>query len=195
MRYLFVGFLFFQLFSVFCQKLHFEKEKLDFSMSESEFKLEGFYCFKNHSTDTIRQFLLYPFPQSQGLGEILSISVNAQYPRYDTMILANFNQKAASFKLMIYPNDSAIIHVIYIQSVPNCKAEYVLTSTKAWNQPLEQADFTLTIPFNSRVDSLSYDADSLLLSVESAVYKWHFREFMPNRNFFVSFSKIEKSKK
>ncbi len=173
------------------QNLQFFGEKLDFNMSTNEFTVDGLYYFRNTTPDTIRQYMLYPFPQNPELGDIISIKGHSIYPEMKGSVIINFDQKAARFRLMIYPYDTAVVKIIYKQTITTNKAEYILTSTKAWNRPLEQADFTLSIPFDSRVDSLSYDADSLILSEDHILYKWYFRDFMPPKNFFVSFSKIE----
>ncbi|MCB2219583.1 MAG: hypothetical protein KQI35_04245 [Bacteroidetes bacterium] len=193
MRYILLV-LFLQIIGFsYSQGLQFYKEKLDFTLRFDEFNLDGYYFFYNQSPDTIKQFILYPFPQSSGLGEITTISIKSLYPGIDSSVLVNFNQKAAGFRVKVYPLDSAVIHVNYIQTVPHRKAEYILTTTQEWNRPLAKADFTLSIPFNLKVDSLSYDADSLFFSSGKVIYKWNFTNFKPDRNFFVSFSKIEKN--
>ncbi len=178
---------------VFSQPFQFYHEKLDFSISQNEFKLDGLYMFRNTSDDTVRSFLLYPFPQTPGLGEVTMVDVNPVYPQFEEKALAGFNQKAARFRVLIYPHDTAVVRVIYKQTAPNKKAEYILTSTQAWNRPLEQADFTLTIPFDTIIDSLSYDADSLLFSKGKVIYKWNLTDFMPEHNFFVSYKKIQRN--
>jgi len=176
----------------FPQPFQFYREKLDFSITQDEFMLDGLYMFRNNSADTVHSFLLYPFPQTPGLGEVTSVEVNSVYPKFSGKALTGFNQKAARFRVLIYPKDTAVVHVIYKQQIPNQNAEYILTSTQAWNRPLKRADFTLTIPMDTRIDSLSYDADSLLFTGGKVKYKWRFTDFMPERNFFVSFQKIHK---
>jgi hypothetical protein len=176
----------------FAQGLQFVKEKIDFEITESEFIVDAVYYFKNTSPDTIKQYMLYPFPQNPELGEIISVKGSAVYPEKDLDVIRNFNQKAAHFRLKIYPEDTALTHIVYKQQITNQKAEYILTSTKAWNKPLEKADFTLKIPINIKIDSLSYNADSLCCTKEYLLYKWYFIDFMPDRNFYVSFSEIEK---
>jgi hypothetical protein len=51
----------------------------------------------------------------------------------------------------------------------------------------------MSLPMNLKIDSLSYDADEMLFSDEGLMYTWRFNEFMPQRNFFVSFSKINQT--
>ncbi|MCD4696641.1 MAG: hypothetical protein K8S16_10425 [Bacteroidales bacterium] len=175
----------------FTQNLQFFKEKLDFTITNTEFTVDGIYFFRNNTQDTIRQYLLYPFTQNPELGEVTSIKGNSIYPEMKNPVIVNFDQKAARFKLLVYPNDTAVVRIIYKQAITNNKAEYILTSTKAWNRPLEQADFTLKIPIKVKIEELSYDADSLLIKHDHLLYKWYFKDFMPPKNFFVSFSEIE----
>jgi hypothetical protein len=177
----------------YSQELQFYQEKLDFTINANEFRLDGLYVFNNGTADTIKQFIMYPFPQSPGLGKIKTLSIEALYPLNDSSVLVNFDQKAAGFRLQVYPYDTAIIRVKYAQTVPHRKAEYILTSAQQWRRPLQQADFTLSIPFDLKVDSLSYDADSLIFSKGVVRYEWNFKDFKPDRNFFVSFSRIAKN--
>lgn len=175
----------------FSQNIQFYQEKLDFTISENEFTVDGIYYFRNTTSDTIKQFMVYPFLQTEDLGEITSVEAITVYPLIKTPTLVNFDQKAARLRLKILPNDTALVHIIYHQTITNQKAEYILTSTKAWNRPLEIADFTLSLPISLKVDSLSYNADSLLFRDGRLIYKFHFEDFMPDRNFCVFFSEID----
>jgi hypothetical protein len=178
-------------FISFSQGIQFYREKLDFEITDSIFTVDGTYFCRNTTPDTIKQYMLYPFPENEELGEVFSVDGKATYPDKNLEVIKGFNQKAAHFRLIIYPYDTAVTRIVYRQNITNKKAEYILTSTKAWNQPLEKADFTLKIPTDCKIDSLSYDADSLYFSEENLLYKWYFKNLMPDRNFFVSFSKVE----
>lgn len=175
----------------FSQSLQFVKEKINFEITESEFVVDATYYFRNNSSDTIKQYMLYPFPENSELGKVTSVEGSAVYPERDLAVIKNFNQKAAHFRLKIYPDDTAVTHIVYKQEITNRKAEYILTSTKAWNKSLEKADFTLKVPIHLKIDSLSYNADSLCCFENYYLYKWYFNNFMPDRNFYVSFSRIE----
>jgi hypothetical protein len=175
----------------FSQNLQFFKEKLNFNITKTDFTVDGLYYFRNTTTDTIKQYLSYPFSQISGLEDVISVEANSVYPEMKAPALVNFDQKAARFRLKVLPFDTAVVRISYVQSIPNNKAEYILTSTKAWDKPLEKAYFTLKLPINHKVDSLSYDADSLLIRDGYLLYKFYFKDFMPKRNFYVSFSRIE----
>lgn len=191
MKYLFSFILFLLCYLAFPQSLHFVKEELNFEITKTEFTVDGIYYFKNSSPDTIKQYMLYPFPENEELGQITSVEGSSVYPERDPDIIRNFNQKAAHFRLRIYPEDTAVIHIVYKQEIKNNKVEYILTSTQAWRSPLKKADFTLKVPINIKIDSLSYNADSLCCFENYLLYKWYFKDFMPDRNFYVSFSEIE----
>jgi len=186
------GLLFFSNTVSLAQNLQFVKEKLNFEITESEFTVDGTYYFRNSSPDTVKQYMLYPFPENLELGEVTSVEGSSVYPEKDLNVIRNFNQKAAHFRLKIYPEDTAVTHIVYKQEIKKNKAEYILTSTQAWNKPLKKADFTLKVPIHIKIDSLSYNADSLCCFENYLLYKWYFKDFMPNRNFYVSFSRIEK---
>lgn len=175
----------------FTQKLQFYKEKLDFEISKDEFKLDGLYFFRNNSDDTLRQYLLYPFPQNPNLGEIIYVDGSSVYPKKDDDIIKSYNQKAAYFRLKVNPQDTAVTNIIYIQEIYNNEAEYVLTSTHVWKKPLEKAVFTLKVPLDIKIDSLAYKEDTILIKNDHLLYKWKFEDFLPNQNFYISFSQIK----
>jgi len=185
-------FLLVSCFQVFSQKIEFYKEYILFEITETQFVVDAMYFFRNISADTIKQFMAYPFSQHDDLGDVRQISVVSVYPEIDNEVIRNFNKKGAQFRLMIYPNDTALTNITYTQDIIRNQAEYILISTQAWNKPLEKATFTLKMPIEMKVDSLSYDADSLMIQEDFLFYKWQFTDFMPQTNFFVSFSKIEK---
>lgn len=191
MRQLSIFYLFLLSFVGYSQHIQFYQEKLDFTISENEFIVDGIYYFRNTTSDTIKQFMVYPFPPTDDLGEIITVEATTVYPSMKTPTLVNFDQKAARFRLKVLPNDTALVHIVYRQKITHQKAEYILTSTKAWNRPLERADFSLSLPFTIKIDSLSYNADSLLFRDSRLIYKFHLKDFMPDRNFCVFFSKIE----
>ena len=132
----------------------------------------------------------YPFPQNPELGKVKSVEGNSVYPEMKAPVVVNFDQKAARFRLKVFPFDTAVVRISYVQLIPNHKAKYILTSTKAWKKPLEKADFTLKIPIDIKIDSLSFDADSLLFFKDYLLYKWEFKDFMPDKNFTVFFSEL-----
>jgi len=185
-------FLLVSCFQIFSQKIEFYKENILFEITETQFVVDAMYFFRNNTTDTIKQFMAYPFPYGDKLGDVKQISAVSVYPEIDNEVIRNFNQKGAQFRLMIYPNDTALTNITYTQGIIRNQAEYILISTQAWNKPLEKATFTLKISIELKVDSLSYDADSLMIQDDFLFYKWQFIDYMPQANFFVSFSKIEK---
>lgn len=190
MRYFLLITLSFFCFQAFSQNLQFFMEKLNFEICNTEFTVDGLYYFKNSSPDTIRQYMLYPFPQNPGLGKVKNIKGKSIFPELTMPLIANFNQKGAYFRLKIYPFDTAVVQIKYTHEIKNQKAEYILTSTKVWGKPLEKADFTLKIPIDIKIDSLSFDADSLLFFKDYLLYKWEFKDFMPDKNFTVFFSEL-----
>ena len=175
----------------FTQNLQFYQENLKFSITKTNFTVDGLYYFRNPTPDTIKQYMSYPFPQISGLGEVISVEGTSLYPEMKAPVIVNVNQEAAKFRLMVYPFDTAVLRITYVQLIQDHKVEYILTSTKAWKEPLEKADFTLKLPIDFKIDSLSYDADSLLIKDGYLFYKFHFEDFMPDKNFSVNFSKFE----
>ena len=174
----------------FTQNLRFYQENLKFNITETDFTVDGLYYFRNSTPDTIKQYMSYPFPQISGLGEVKSVEGTSLYPEMKAPLIVNVNQEAARFRLMVYPFDTAVVRITYVQLITDHKVEYILTSTKTWKEPLEKADFTLELPIDLKIDSLSYDGDSILIKDGYLFYKFHFTDFLPDKNFSVTFSKI-----
>ena len=190
MKKLSIFFLLHISLSLLSQNVQFYKENLSFSLTKTEFSVDGLYYFRNNNPDTVKQLLVYPFPQRPGLQDIKNVKANSLHPEVKGSALVNFNDNAATFRLTVFPFDTAIVHISYLQSISGNYAEYILTTTQKWGNPFEKADYTLQLPINLRVDSLSYDADSILITDGYLYYKFHYEDFMPQKNFSVFFSEI-----
>lgn len=175
------------------QQFEFYKEKLEFELSESGFSVNGAYFFRNNAKDTIRQFLLYPFPDKAKIGDITVVEGASIYPDKKNDVVVGWNQKAARLRLFILPFDTAVLNIRYNQALVRKQAEYILTSTQRWQKPLEDAMIRMHLPMDLKIDSLSYDADEMVFTDVGLMYTWRFYEFMPQQNFFVSFSKINQT--
>lgn len=183
---LFISYLF-SLRSSYSQGLEFYKEDLTFEIKENIFIVKGKYYFCNTSDKAISQMLFYPFPVDSNLyGKIDTLNVHDEE---NPIPIIKQNATGAYFPVSILPYTAKNYIIQYQQELLGTQAEYILVSTQKWKKPLESANFTLTLPTNNTLDSLSYEVDSVHTLDHAKVYYWSRKEFMPDRNIVIIFAK------
>jgi hypothetical protein len=165
------------------QTVEFFKEDLKFSISENYFKVEGSYYFRNTTDDTIRKFLIYPFPDYLIYGEVDSILIYNKSTGEQDNKLSGINTKGAYFIIVIKPNDIVQYDISYIQKSISNKAKYILTSMQSWRNKLEEASFELSFPVSPcLLDSINFIPQEALLQNDKIIYRWQKTDFMPNKD-------------
>jgi hypothetical protein len=165
--------------------LEFFREDLDFVLSEAQFEVSGTYFFRNETDREIKRILFYPFPADSSYGEITTFSAICVIDSAD--VSKGFSDKGANFIVNLKPGESKGYFLSYKQKIYGNKAEYILTTTKAWGKPFEEVNYTLAIPKEILLDSLSYFPDSLTTFDDSYKLFYHKTIFMPDRNFQIFF--------
>ena len=80
-----------------------------------------------------------------------------------------------------------MLRIGYTQELLGTRAEYILTSTKAWGQSLKEVNYTLIAPENLQIDSLTYPPDFSNSKSGKTIFYYHKENFMPDRDFKVFF--------
>lgn len=172
--------------NLYSQSLSFFKEKIEMTICDSGFTITGKYYFLNKSEREINQNFYYPFV----------INENFQFP--DSIIIENKNsipvsyiksKKGIFFNIKTLPEDTSEFTAFYRQKNLVNKAEYILTTTQNWNVPLQKAEYTVNIPNNLKLKSISLQPDSIK---DNSSYKSYFitkDNFMPVVNLIVEWGK------
>ena len=172
----------------FADSISFVREDLDFELRNNTFYIDGYYHFKNNTTDDIRIILLYPFPEDSLFFE--ADSIYAYKVGSDSLsVVTRLNSTGALFKVDIPPNARVVYRIGYQQKVKGNYAEYILLTTRDWGEKLEEANYCFTVPNHTIIDSISYTADKIVKSDSVTKYFWKKENFMPHRNFKVWFRK------
>jgi hypothetical protein len=156
----------------------FESEEIAVYVDEHYLMVEGVYVFRNGSLVPHKQPLFYPLPvDSLHLfpGHIVVRQEGRTIP-YRT------REDGVTFSVDVPPNGTASVNVAYNQECLDNSGCYILTTTSAWNRPLESADFEITIAEGIELEWVSYDAvltDSL---GKTRTYEFRKRDFMPERD-------------
>lgn len=164
-------------FIMFAQgKLQFIGEKIDFSINDSLFNVNGIYIFVNSTKDEIKQKIFFPLNQgvdSFNVKRVFNLSNNQFLP---------FQQKinGISFLLIVPPKDTTYLNISYSQNTYS-ENIYLFESTQTWDTPLKFAEYSLRWDDSVIIDSLSYKPDSI---VNNVCY-WSKENFYPKENFKI----------
>lgn len=179
--------LFFSI-DVYCHPLEFIQEDISFSIQDSFFCVDGIYYICNVTNKPVNNILFYPFPVDGLYGIVDSVLI---YNLTDTIPLEIIKRKenGFSFKISLEPFRVGKYKIFYRQKLNGNKAEYILTTTKYWGKPLQIANFKLHIPNHIKIDSLSFEPDSIYVNQDINKYFWQMIDFMPDKNFIIIFDR------
>lgn len=166
----------------------FYREDLTFILDDSSFTVTGYYYFLNTSDENEKFDMLYPFPQRDYYGSMSDVYAYI-YGNPLKNALLHYNDNMAMINLEIRPGKVTMLRIGYTQELLGNKAEYILTSTKAWGKSLKEVNYTLIAPENMQIDSLSYPADFSNTKSGKTIFYYHKEDFMPDREFEVFFNK------
>lgn len=168
------------------QRLSFFSEDLTFNLTDEYFEVGGWYHFRNNTSDTIRQMLFYPFPNTADYGNISFIKIHS---KHDTAnLVATKSEKGCIFRLKIPPAGEESIWINYRQTCKNNQAKYIITSTQAWEQSFETATYELEFPADFKSLTSNIPPDSIAEHGNLIRYFWNRKDFMPTRDFEFRFT-------
>ncbi|MEE4256480.1 MAG: hypothetical protein V2I47_05545, partial [Bacteroidales bacterium] len=162
----------------------FYREDLTFIIDDSSFTVTGYYYFKNNSDENEKFDMLYPFPNREHYGKVTDVYAY-KYGNPLQNALLYYSNNTAMINLEIKAGSVTMLRIGYTQELLGRKAEYVLTSTKAWGKSLKEVNYTLIAPENLQIDSLSYLPDFSNTKSGKTIYYYHKEDFMPDREFEV----------
>jgi hypothetical protein len=164
----------------------FFEEHIDFSLDSTYFSINGIYSFYNNSNETAHKKILFPFAIKENtIDSIKVIDLN-------TLKILEYSciENAISFDIILQPKDTLDINIFYRQKTLK-KNTYILTSTQLWENPLNKAIYTLTIPAKMTIISFSYIPDSTKVVDDKRLYIWQKYHFMPKFDFDLVIDKSE----
>ncbi len=166
------------------QDLQFYREDIFFTLRENHIKTDAVYHFVNVGEKEIKTPLFYPFPENTM--ELID-SIEVKNEKSGEVIPHRPGKSGIFFNIEVKAYGQASYRVFYRQKLVEKQFTYILTSTEAWNRPLEFANFELCIPMEIHFDSLSYPPDTSYLQKDFQHYLWKKKEFMPEKDFEVWF--------
>lgn len=175
--------------SLFSQSISFVKEKIEMSIVDSSFAINGKYYFINNSSKEINTNFYYPFVINKNFQFPDSISIKNED---NVRVFYSKGKDGIFFNIKTMPQDSSEFTAYYRQKNLIKKAEYILTTTHNWNVPLQKAEYLIYLPNNLSLKSISLQPDSIK---NGSTYKTYFitkENFMPLVNLIVEWERSEK---
>jgi hypothetical protein len=158
------------------EKLEFISENIDFSVTSSLFTINGIYVFANYTKNEIHQTILFPFSKNSD-----SINIKRVYNlSYNEHLQYHKTGNGIAFKMIVMPNDTVNINISYSQKT-EVENVYILESTRTWDKPLQNANYSLSIDNSVTLDRFSLKPDTLI----NNFYYWTKTDFYPDENFKI----------
>jgi len=173
---------------IFCGSLQaqiadFSAERLTFTIQPDYVEMTGSYYFTNRTRQMVKLPIIYPFcvNSRQAFPDTIHVNVadgkSLNFQRRDENIYFSVPLK--------HPERTEIV-IYFRQPVSQSQFEYILTSTRSWQKPLESADFTIRMPLSQNLSGLSFPYERVDTTGNFQIYHLHFENFYPEKNLIFS---------
>jgi len=128
------------IFILFCERgpeIDFFKEDIKIEIEDNRAKVSGIYFFKNFTKNRKRVKFYYPF----------SVDSNHSYP--ETILLDYLYEKDSAgiyFTMRLNPQKIDSFKITYEQRLRHRNFRYITTTTRKWQRPIKEANFTIIMP-------------------------------------------------
>jgi hypothetical protein len=156
---------------------YFAAEDVTITLSPTRAKVEGIYRFRNPAEEKQTLKLLYPFARGPALGEPENVAVRDAAGRE---VPFSWNRRDVAFEITMPPRGEAEVAVSYEQSCRGDEFTYVLTSTRRWRRPLENASFAVEVPPQLAPLNGSYELEEVASREGVVRYELQRDEFYPD---------------
>jgi hypothetical protein len=164
--------------SVHAGDIAFTREHIKVFVRSDKIRVEGTYTFSNPDSFPRRHGLFYPFPIDSLHPTVDSITVRSG----DDTVPFSRGGNGISFVIAVPGNGSVSYDVSYEQACLDGSGCYILTSTAAWNTPLEHAGFEIYVPDTLQLDWVSYEIDDISEENAFRVHVFSRVDFMPDED-------------
>jgi hypothetical protein len=150
------------------------------------FRVCGLYHFRNRSENEQEQMIFYPFPVTGGFHYPESIRVSVCMADSQKIPLSfDIRHRGITFSISVCPDSSTTIRIDYIQHTESAEAMYITTTAKAWQRPIDLAEFVVLLPNQLRLKELSYPPEHVERLTDQTRYCMQFVNFVPDKELTV----------
>jgi len=173
------------------QILDFYKEYITIEIRRGSVEINGVYQLRNNEGFDQKMILSYPFPLDSLYVEVSHVYAFETVNDSTVNRLIAKSEKGAMVGINVAAGSEKTLYIGYIQKLKGNKAEYILTTTKKWNKPLERSQLELIVPVDYLVEHISYQPVDTIVSEGKIHYFIQKSNFMPERNLVVWFKAPE----
>jgi hypothetical protein len=122
----------------------FVRERIDIAVYPGEVRVVGRYVYRNPWPFPVVQGLSIPLPTDESHPVPTELTATREIPSDGPIPLRKILGRIG-FELPLGPHEEAQVIVRYRQDAPAGDARYLLTTTRPWGRPLEQAVYAMTL--------------------------------------------------
>jgi len=167
--------------------LRFDSEIIRLSIVGDSLEIDGTYFLACQRASPEPVALFYPFPRDSLLAEARMLDGQARVGdgpweplRFETIP----KRTGVRWWAPSCSGDTIEMRGRYRQGLRGNYARYIVTSTRAWHQPLRNARFEIRLPEGAKPIEFSYPFEAARDSL-GIVYVWEAAEFYPDRDITV----------
>ena len=158
--------------------LHFAREEIQMNVRPGAVEIAGMYHFTNTLSYPATAVIFYPFP----LDSFHAYPDSVAIPGYEF----ERSDSGVSFKLRFRPQVEDSFLAYYRQPLRGRQARYIVTTTREWKRPIDQARFRITVPAGFKGVKLSYKPDATSHTDSTVTYSFTRRSFYPDKDVIVT---------
>jgi hypothetical protein len=158
--------------------LHFAREEIRMDVHPGAVEITGMYHFTNTLPNPASAVIFYPFPLDSFHAYPDSVSIPGyEFERSDSGV---------SFKMRFRPQVEDSFLAYYRQPLRGRQARYIVTTTRVWKRPIDQAQFCIVVPADFKDVKLSYKPDAVSRTDSTVTYSFTQRRFYPDKDVIVT---------
>ena len=156
--------------------LQFAEEIIRMRVDPPDIHMDTLYIFRNRTPASQNSSIFYPFPVDDDHPYPFDIEVEGAPSRQV--------ERGLIWNLATGPHEEISVGVKYSQHCPANSGRYILTSTAAWDEPLEKAAFEVRWPAALANVHISY-AGTLTEEKGEKTLRFEKEDFLPDRDLVV----------
>jgi hypothetical protein len=133
---------------------YFAGEDVTIVLEPSRARVIGVYRFRNPGDEPRSLELRYPFARGPELGNPENVAVSGGDGE---AVPFSWKRHDVAFEIEVPPRGEAAVTVSYEQICRGCEFTYILTSTRNWQRPIDEARFAIVAPVQLAPVECPYD--------------------------------------
>ena len=177
--------------------VHFAREEIAMDVRPGTLEVRGMYHFTCSAREPLVASVFYPFPlDSTHLYpesiELRTSNANRQSAdsevRSSALELRTFirQDSGVAFRMRFRPEAEDSFFAYYRQPLKTNSATYIVTTTRKWKRPIDQAQFRVTVPASFEQVNLTYEPDSVARTDSTVLYFFARKRFYPDKDVTVT---------